>query len=143
MIRQFTKYGYSYVHQETLGTGYNSAGFEITKDTSNSPSSSDFPDHCYIDSIELEASGVASTENVQIFLARDSAGAVPVTTAMLSGSTQAPTIRTGSVGGYSYSINKDYHFDSSVANTTSGKIYLFARTTTGAVVINARVNWRS
>tara|TARA_R100000406_G_scaffold33539_1_gene22061 strand:- start:7 stop:438 length:432 start_codon:yes stop_codon:yes gene_type:complete len=143
MIKEFTKYGYSYAHNNTVGTTYNSTGFALTRDATNSPRSSNFPDDCYVGSIELEATGVVLGENVQIYLARDSEGLVPITSATLGGSIQSPTIRTGSSGGYSYTIGKDYHFDDSVSNTESGKIFLFARTTSGSCTFNARVNWRS
>ena len=142
-IKEFTRFGYSYCHNQTVGTSYNSTGFALTADTSNSPSSLSFPAHCYIESIGLEASGVAAGENITIYLARDSAGAVPITTASLAGATQAPTIRTGTVGGYVYSVDKDFHFDSSVSNSTNGTLYLYAKTATGSVTVNIRINWRA
>ena len=143
MIKQFTKYGYSYSHNDTINTTYNNTGFAVTSDATNSPSAVSFPNDCYIDSIELEGSGVAVGENVTLYLARDSAGAVPITTDALPGASQAPTLRTGSNGGYSFAVGKDYHFDSSVTNSTSGTLYLFAKTAAGAITANIRVNWRS
>ena len=146
MIKEFTKYGYSYSHNNNIGSGYNASGIAVTSDATNSPGAVAFPDDCYIDSIELEASGLASNEIINIFLARDSAGAVPITTATLEGSSQLPTIRTGTVGGYSFGVGKDYHFDASVTNTTRGTIYFFAKVLSGgdtAVTVNVRINWRA
>jgi hypothetical protein len=143
MIKQFTHYGYSYSDSASIGTAY--AGFAVTADATNSPTSAAFPDDCFIDSIEFEASGIASGENVTVYLARDSGGLVPITTDQLAGATQAPTLVTGATtsGGYTFTVGKDFHFDPSVANTTRGTLYVFAKVATGAITANIRVNWRS
>jgi len=142
-IKQFTRFGYSYSHGDSITTSYNNTGFSITADTTNSPASLAVPSHCFLESIEFEASGVAVGENVTIYLARDSAGAVPITSDQLAGASQAPTIRTGSVGGYSFTIGKDFHFDSSVSNSSDGTLYLFAKTAAGNLSVNIRLNWRA
>ena len=142
-IQEFTRFGYSYSHANNVGTSYNATGFALTSDATNSPAALAVPANCYLESIELEASSVAAGENVTIYLARDSAGAVPLTTDQLAGATQAPTIRTGSVGGFVYTIGKDFHLDSTVSNSTQGTIYLFAKSATGALAVNVRLNWRA
>ena len=142
-IKQFTRFGYSYSHGDSITSTYNATGFALTADTSNSPSSLAVPAHCFLESIELQATGVAASEDVTIFLARDSAGAVPITSDQVAGATQTPTIRTGSVGGYSFTIGKDFHFDSSVSDVSDGTLYLFAKAATGNLSVNIRLNWRA
>jgi hypothetical protein len=77
MIRQFTKFGYSTIlTSASLTTSY--SVIALTGLASNKKSTS-VPDDCFLDSIELELADVASSDTVTIFLARDSAGKVPVT----------------------------------------------------------------
>jgi hypothetical protein len=141
MIKEFTTFGYSYHHAAALSGTY--AVLALTADATNSPNSAAFPAGCYIDSIEFELSGTAAAEKVTMFLARDSAGAAALTTDQLAGATQAPTIRTGTVGGCNFTVSKDFHYDSGVSNSAVGTIYVVAKVATGASTANIRINWRA
>tara|TARA_R100000005_G_C4986657_1_gene194816 strand:- start:1257 stop:1607 length:351 start_codon:yes stop_codon:yes gene_type:complete len=116
----------------------------LTGLASNKKSTS-VPDDCFLDSIELELSSVASSDTVTIFLARDSAGKVPVTIEAAD-ATQTVTMSAAAgstTGGVSYTIGKDYHFDTTVSNTTSGTLYLVAKASAATTVENVHLNWRS
>ena len=143
MIRQFTKFGYSTIlTSASLTTSY--SVIALTGLASNKKSTS-VPDDCFLDSIELELSSVASSDTVTIFLARDSAGKVPVTIEA-SDATQTVTMSAAggaTTGGVSYTIGKDYHFDTTVSNTTSGTLYLVAKASAATTVENVHLNWRS
>ena len=105
-IKQFTRFGYSYSHGDSITSTYNATGFALTADTSNSPSSLAVPAHCFLESIELQATA-------------------------------------GSVGGFTFTIGKDFHFDSSVSDVSDGTLYLFAKAATGNLSVNIRLNWRA
>jgi hypothetical protein len=140
-IKEFTSFGYSYKHNASLSENY--AAFELTADATNSPNSAAVPAGCYLDSIEFELTSTAVAEKVTMFLARDSAGAVPITTDQIAGATQAPTIKTGSVGGCSFTVGKDFHFDSSVSNASIGSLYVVAKLPAGHTsTAKIRLNWR-
>tara|TARA_R100001510_G_scaffold49993_1_gene48678 strand:- start:354 stop:815 length:462 start_codon:yes stop_codon:yes gene_type:complete len=140
-IKQFTHFGYSYKHNASLTDSY--SVFELTVDATNSPNSAAVPSSCHLDSIEFELSSTDATEKVTMFLARDSAGVVPITTDQLSTAEQVPTIITGSAGGCSFTIGKDFHFDSSVTNATIGSIYVAAKLPSGkSSTAKIRLNWR-
>tara|TARA_R100000234_G_scaffold112871_1_gene86865 strand:- start:504 stop:854 length:351 start_codon:yes stop_codon:yes gene_type:complete len=116
----------------------------LTGLASNKKSTS-VPDDCFLDSIELELADVASSDTVTIFLARDSAGKVPVTIEAAD-ATQTVTMSVAggaTTGGVSYTIGKDYHFDTTVSNTTSGTLYLVAKASAATTVTNVHLNWRS
>jgi hypothetical protein len=143
MIRQFTKFGYSTIlTSASLTTSY--SVIALTGLASNKKSTS-VPDDCFLDSIELELADVASSDTVTIFLARDSAGKVPVTIEAAD-ATQTVTMSVAggaTTGGVSYTIGKDYHFDTTVSNTTSGTLYLVAKASAATTVTNVHLNWRS
>ena len=143
MIQQFTKFGYSCVSNVAIGTSYSATA--ITNLVANKKSSV-VPDDCFLESIEFELSGIdAVTDTVTVFIARDSAGLIPITSDELSGATQVVTTSVGATttGGVSFTINKDYHFDTTVANATSGTIYVCAKAAGACVAENIRLNWRS
>jgi hypothetical protein len=144
MIRQFTKFGYSYGHAVSLSATY--AVQAITADTTNSSRCASIPNDAYIESVEFEISSIASSASkIKVYLARDSAGDVPFTSDKLAGAEQTITtgLATATDGAVVWTINKDYHYDSDVAATTSGTIYVVAKTDTGTCTANIRVNWRA
>lgn len=144
MIQQFTKYGYSCsAENRTIGTGY--AAHAITTLAANKKSGV-VPDDCFLESIEFELSGIdAATDTVTIFIARDSAGLIPITSDELSGASQTVTTSIGdaTTGAVSFTIGKDYHFDTTVTNATSGTIYVCAKASGACVAENIRLNWRA
>jgi hypothetical protein len=144
MIQQFSKYGYSCsALQRTIGTGY--AAHAITSLATNKKSNV-VPDDCYLESIEFELSGIdAATDTVTIFLSRDSAGLIPITSDELGGATQTVTtsIAGATNGGVVFTISKDYHFDTTVTNASSGTLYICAKASAACVAENIRLNWRA
>lgn len=144
MIQQFTKYGYSCsALQEVIGTSY--SAIALTSLATNNKASV-VPDDCFLESIEFELSGIDDpTDTVTIFIARDSAGLIPITSDELSGATQTVTtsISATVTGAVSFTISKDYHFDTTVTNATSGTIYVCAKANAACVAENIRLNWRA
>ena len=144
MIRQFTKYGYSTIAQSVaIGTSYTVV--PLTGVATNKKSAN-VPDDCHLESSELELSDIAASDTITIFLARDSAGKVPVTTDQAADATQTVTMSVAggaTTGGVSYTIKKDYHFDTTVANTTSGTLYLCVKANAACQTPNIQLNWRS
>lgn len=143
MIRQFTKYGYAYKHAASLTATY--SAHAVTVDRTNSARSADIPDDAFLESIELEISAIASSaDDITLYLARDSAGDVPITNHELAGAEQkiATGMTTNTDGAVVFTINKDYHFDSEVTATSSGTLYVVAKTNTGTCTANIRLNWR-
>ena len=142
MIRQFTKYGYATISQSTgIGTSY--SVIPLTGVTGNRKSAA-VPDDCFLESIEIELSNISSGDTITIFLARDINGLKPLTSDQLGGATQAVTLGAGSstVGGVSFTINKDYHFDFTTNNVLQGTLYLVAKASATCDATNIRLNWR-
>ncbi len=87
MITQFTKYCHSFCAFKSSGgtsgaptamtTAYQV--YPVTVDTTNSVNSSLFPDDCEIQAIEFEFTARNSGTEVTMYLARDSAGDIPIT----------------------------------------------------------------
>jgi len=143
MIQQFTKYGYSCSAENVaIGTGY--AANAVTVLAANKKSGV-VPDDCYLESIELELSSIAAADTVTLFIARDSAGLIPITSDALGGATQTVTLSVGAstTGGVNFTIGKDYHFDTTVTNATSGTIYVCTKASAACVAENIRLNWRA
>ena len=150
MIQQFTKYGYS-VPSGTTNINANYSVIAVTNLAGNKKSSR-VPDDCFLESVELQLSGIdAVTNTITIFLARDSAGLIPLTSDELGGATQTVTtsVASSATGGVVFSINKDYHFDTIVTNASSGTLYVCAKTgdtgggTATITIENIRLNWRA
>ena len=143
MIQQFTKYGYSCSAVDVaIGTSY--SAIPLPSLAANNKSLA-VPDDCYLESIEFELSAIAASDNVTIFIARDSAGLIPITSDALPGAKQTVTLSAAAstTGGVTYTINKDYHFDTTVTNATSGTIYVCAKANAACVAENIRLNWRA
>ena len=128
MIRQFTKYGYSCIgSSESIGTSYSAialSGVAANKKSAN------VPDDCFLESIEFELSSITSGDEITIFLARDSAGKNPITSDVLGGASQEVTMSIAggaTTGGVVFTINKDYHFDTTTTNASSGTLYVCAK----------------
>ncbi|HIA03660.1 MAG TPA: hypothetical protein EYN66_17440 [Myxococcales bacterium] len=146
MIKTYTHYGYSYHHAgtapTTLTTSYQA--FPVTADTTNSPRSLVFPDDCSLVTVEFEVTAKSTAVSITMYLARDSAGVVPFTPHTTSGATQTISIgSTPSKGSALFGIDDDFHYDGSVANTTSGTLYVIAKADAGTPTANIRVSWRS
>jgi hypothetical protein len=158
-IKQFTKYGYSFCAFKaadgttgaptSLTTAYQA--FPITVDVENSVTSTQFPDDCEIQVIEFEFTARDSATDVTMYLARDSAGDLPITNPASVTITNGAT--TASKGGASFSSLVDYHFDggtssggvtTAITNTSRGTLYIIAKQTGGTNARgNIRVSWRS
>ena len=143
MIKQFSSYGYSVSTADVaIGTGY--TAFPITALAANQKSFT-VPDDCFLESVEFELGAIAASDTITLFIARDSAGLVPITSDALGGATQTVTMSVAgaaTTGGVSFTINKDYHFDTVVGNATSGTIYVCAKAS-AACTANIRLNWRA
>lgn len=145
-IRSWSRASFSYHDAATspaaLSTVYQV--FPVKIDTTNSPDSEGFPDTCNIQSIEFEFTALSTAATVTTYLARDSAGNVPITPGTTTGATQTITkMAAGStVGGAAFAVNSDYHRDSAVANTNQYIIYVVAKVDAGTPTTNIRVNWR-
>ena len=143
MIQSFTKFGYSSHDAGTaptaLATTYST--FPVTVDATNSTNSASFPDDCNIQSIEFEITALSGAASVTMFLARDSAGDIPITNEYTQNVTVGDTTTTKA--GAIFSNEIDYHFDGSVSNTSRGTIYVVAKVDSGTPTANIRVNWRS
>tara|TARA_R100000152_G_C6777687_1_gene207720 strand:- start:642 stop:1073 length:432 start_codon:yes stop_codon:yes gene_type:complete len=143
MIKQFTKFGYSCSAVDVaIGTTY--SVIEITNLAANKKSSV-VPDDCFLESIEFELSAIATGDTIKMYISRDSGGHIPLTSDQLGGATQAVTkvSNAATTGGVSFTINKDYHFDTTASNSTSGKLYVVALANAACVAENIRLNWRA
>tara|TARA_R100000149_G_C5875331_1_gene139121 strand:+ start:1832 stop:2284 length:453 start_codon:yes stop_codon:yes gene_type:complete len=147
-IRQFTKYGFAIKPQATI-TGT----FSIHEISSHNAVklSSDIPSSVYLDSVEISvAAGAAAGDELTMFLARDPAGDLPLTSTAPGGATQAVTLglTTATVGAYNFTINKDFHFDDfATGSSTRGKLYVVAKCVDSGgsgktITANIRLNWR-
>jgi len=155
MIQTFTKYGYSFCAFKSSGgtsgaptsmtTSYQA--FPITVDATNSVNSLSFPDDCEIQAIEFELTARDSATSVTMYLARDSAGDIPLTNPSTENITNG--ITTAAKGGVAFSSLVDYHFDGGttaaiVTGTSRGTLYVIAKQTGGTNAIgNIRVSWRA
>ena len=137
--------GYSYKHDVTLSTSY--TVIACTEDSTNSSGSSSFPTACNIQSVEFEFTARDSGTKVTIYLARDSAGDVPISTDTTSGAAVdiQSGLATSSKGGATVPVGVDYVHDGTVTNSTKGTFYVVAKVTgsSGSTKANVRVNWRS
>jgi hypothetical protein len=71
------------------------------------------PYHHNIDSIEVLLDTVSGTGlDATVLLTRDLAGVYPLTSDTVAGATQTITDTTGALGGLSFTVGKDHHFDS-------------------------------
>lgn len=145
-IRSWSRASFSYHDAGDAPTTLTTTNqvFPIKIDTTNSPDSERFPDTCNIQSIEFEFTALSTATTVTAFLARDSAGDVPITPGTTTGATQTITIgaTTATKGGAAFSVDNDYHRDSAVANTNQYIIYVVAKVDAGTPTANIRVNWR-
>jgi len=144
MIQQFTRFGYSCI--ATTANITSSYSVVALSNLAANKKSTAVPDDCFLDSIELQLSGIdATTDTVTIFLSRDSAGLIPITSDELSGASQKVTtsVSDATTGGVSFTIGKDYHFDTTVTNATSGTLYLCVKTNASHTVEKAWLNWRA
>lgn len=144
MIQQFTKYGYSCI--ATTANITSSYSVVALSNLAGNKKSAVVPDDCFLESIELQLSGIDDVaDTVTIFLSRDSAGLIPLTSDELSGATQTVTTSVAGAtnGGVSFTIGKDYHFDTTVTNATSGTLYLCAKSSATHTIEKAWLNWRA
>lgn len=143
-IHSWSKAGYSYGTQSSITTTYRGAA--ATADTTNSPESFRFPDRGNVQTVEIYFTGLSGTGQVcTMYLSRDSAGDVGVTPITNSASQVIQSaLTTGSAGFAAFEVGRDFHFDSSVASTTSGTIYVMIKLDGGTATAAAvRVNWRA
>ena len=143
MIQQFTKYGYSCSAVDVaIGTTYSVTA--ITNLAANNKSGV-VPDDCFLESIEFELSAIATGDTITMYLSRDSNGHVPLTSDQLGGATQAVTkvSNAASTGGVSFTVGKDYHYDTTASNAASGTIYVVAIANAACVAEIIRLNWRA
>jgi hypothetical protein len=145
------RFGFSIAEGISVTGAFTSPGpIAIAKD-SDVINSNDVPHDCFIESLELELSSISDGDKVTVYLARDSAGNVPLTSAHLDGATQRVTVLNPGVsttGGCSFQINKDFHFDGTVSSSTKGTLYLLIKCVdSGGVAApctaDARLNWRA
>lgn len=142
-ITQFTRFGYAYKNAASLTSSF--SAHAVTLDKTNSPGSSALPDAVFLESVELEISSIASSaDDITLYLARDSAGDVPITSFHLPGASQkiSTGLATATDGAVVFTINKDFHYDESVSATTKGTLFVVAKTDTGTCTANIRLNWR-
>jgi hypothetical protein len=163
MIKAFTKFGYSFCAFKSSGgtSGAPTAltasyqAFPITVDATNSVNSLSFPDDCEVQVIEFELTARDSATSVTMYLARDSAGDIPITNPSTENITNG--VATATKGGVAFSSVVDYHFDRGtldttttpdtdvpITNTSSGTLYVIAKQAGGTNARgNIRVYWRS
>ena len=150
MIKQFSSYGYSVPSGTTALTSSYSV-IALTSLAANNKSLA-VPDDCFLESVELQLSGIdAVTNTITVFLSRDSAGLIPLTSDEIAGATQTVTtsVAGDTNGGVVFTVGKDYHFDTTVTNANSGTLYLCAKTgdtAGGTANITAEkvwLNWRA
>ena len=142
-IKSWTRSSYSFGSEASLPTSFQA--FAVTYDLTESPESELFPNTCNIQSVEFEFTTKGDAGTVTMFIARDSAGNAGITPGGTTGATSNITSGTVNTKGSTvFSIDSDYHFDSSVSNTTPGVIYVIAKVDNqgNSPVANIRVNWR-
>jgi hypothetical protein len=139
----FNRSGFSIAYNVTIGTS--EAVFACTADTTNAPNSFAFPHNGNIQSVEIYMTALdAGSLTVQMYMARDSGGLVPITPKGTSGSTQNISYTDGTTkGGVVFNIGSDFNFDSAVPNTTNGTVYVIAKVSSGESPAFIRVNWRA
>ena len=143
-IHSWSMAGYSYGTQTSITTTFRGAA--ATADTTNSPESFRFPDRGNVQTVEIYFTGLSTTGQVStMYLSRDSAGDVGVTPTTNSASqTIQASLTTANAGFCAFDVGRDFNFDSGVASTTSGTIYVMIKLDTGtATAAVARVNWRA
>ena len=101
--------------------------------------------------IEFEFTARDSATDVTMYLARDSAGDIPITNP--ASATITNGVATATKGGASFSSLVDYHFDggtssegvtTAITNTSRGTLYIIAKQVGGTNARgNIRVSWRS
>jgi len=147
-IRQFTKYGFAVKPQATI-TG--SFSIHEVNSSASHKLSSDIPSSVFLESVEFAVlSGAAAGDELTMFLSRDPDGDVPLTSTAPGGSTQAVTlgITTATKGGYSFTVNKDFHFDDTATGSAArGKLYVIAKCVDSGgsgktISTSIRLNWR-
>jgi hypothetical protein len=154
-ISQFSKFGYSFCAFKSSGgtsgaptsmtTSYQA--FPVMVDATNSVNSLSFPDDCEIQVIEFEFTARDSATSVTMYLARDSAGDIPITIPSTVNITNGAG--TATKGGVAFSSLVDYHFDggttsAAITGTSRGKLYVIALQTGGTNAVgNIRVSWRA
>jgi hypothetical protein len=144
------KYGFAVAEAISVTGVFTGGPFALARD-SDLPNSADVPPNCFIDSLELELSSIADGDKITVYLARDSAGNIPITSAHLDGATQRVTVLNPGVsttGGCSFQINKEFHFDGTVSGATVGTLYLVIKCVDSAgsaatCTADARLNWRA
>ena len=143
-IQSWNKAGYSYGTLSSVSTTFQAVA--TTADTTNSPESFRFPDSGNVQTVELYFTGLSGTGQIcTMYLCRDSAGDVGITP-ITNDASQAiqSALTTGNAGFAVFEVGRDFHFDSSVANTTSGTIYVMIKLDGGsATTATVRVNWRA
>ena len=148
-INQFTRFGFA----ATDGRSISGSAFTLHELTGDSDIelSANVPTSAFLGSIEFELTDISDGDELTIFLCRDSAGNVPLTSQHLEGATQRVTTGIGAAtsGGCSFTINKDYHFDNTVTGATGGSLFVAAKCLTSAGVAAPctataiRLNWRA
>tara|TARA_Y100000401_G_scaffold773_1_gene599 strand:- start:721 stop:1167 length:447 start_codon:yes stop_codon:yes gene_type:complete len=145
-IKSWTRSSYSYHHNTTAPTAMtgNFAAFPVTYDFTNSPESELFPDVCNIQTVEFDFTVKGSASTVYMYVARDSDGKCAITPGNTSGASQLLTEGASGTASAVFKVDADFHFDSSVANATTGTIYVMAKVNDagGSPTANIRVNWR-
>jgi hypothetical protein len=155
MIKEFTSFGYSVCSVKSSGGSSGSPtsittsyqAFPVTVDATNSVNSSAFPDDCEIQVIEFEFTARDSATSVTMYLARDSAGDIPLTNPASQTITNGAS--TATKGGCAFSSLVDYHFDggastAAITGTSRGTLYVIAKQAGGTNALgNIRVSWRS
>ncbi len=155
MIKEFTSFGYSVCSVKSSGgttgaptsitTSYQA--FPVTADRTNARTSDSFPDDCNIQAIEFEFVDRDSATSVTMYLARDSAGDIPITNP--SSQTITNGVTAASKGGCAFSSLVDYHFDAGttstpITGTSRGTLYVIAKQTGGTNSVGTiRVSWRA
>tara|TARA_R100001594_G_C3946626_1_gene241997 strand:- start:190 stop:624 length:435 start_codon:yes stop_codon:yes gene_type:complete len=141
--RNYTRTGFSFHNNRGLNNSY--AVIPVTRDTTNSPQSVEFPNSGNIQSVQLDLTSISTGGlSVTMYLARDSSGLNIITPSTTSGATQDISYTSGTaVGGVSFAVDTDYHYDSGVANTVEGTIYVVAKLSSGTAIADVRVNWRA
>jgi hypothetical protein len=144
-IHSWSRSSFSYYKSAATLTG-NYVVFPVTIEVAadDCPDADRFPDTCNIQSVEFEFLTLGTATTVTMYLARDSAGDVPITPSTTTGATQTISIgaTTATKGGAAFAVDNDYHRDSSVANTNQYTIYVVAKVSGGTPTANIRVNWR-
>lgn len=136
----------------TLGYAYHNNGslsgtlavLAVTQDLTNSKLSSSIPRNCFIDSVEIFLTSMASSPTeVTLYLSRDSTGDVAITPGGTTGASQ--TIGTGvtaNTGSVVFQIESDFNFDENVSGSTAGTLYAAVKLNTGTATGDIRINYR-